>query len=341
MSDFTSAITAEWLADEGNKFVKYNISPEALAMINRSETLKTDMRAYQASGFTAAGKVNRQVGTGEYVTRAGEDKGHLHIAPDRFNTPENTVSVLAHELGHFRVEEPDAAMANARAHAMAAKDKVAYENACHLTEGYARYNEVRVRKEILETQRLAAELEQRPLTEQELQLESRWRGEGVWASRPEGQDHLIASRIADAAREEPGHLTTTQVMEKAAFELAQNNKGYVTSSTGQSYSQFCEGEAARMLPGATVPVAGEALRTPPSPSSEPSPTEDLSAFLDRMLAADNATFRRMQQTLADLPPGREVIAEGIAEVDRQEQMAAQQQQQQAQRQAAPVMLVRH
>lgn len=341
MGDFTPSITAEWLADKKHRLSAYAISPDALAMINKSETLKADMRAYAASDFTAAGLLNGKANTGEYLTPAGESKGYLHIAPDRFSTPEKTVSVLAHELGHFRVEEPRAAMANARAHALAAKDKAAYESACHLTEGYAHYNEVKVREEILETVRLAAELEQRPLTAQELQLESRWRGEGVYGSRGEGQDHLIASRIADTAREEPGHLTATQVMEKAVFALAQNNRAHVTSSTGQSYEQFCDTEASRMLSSASAPAAATdgALRMPQPASSEPSPTEDLSAFLDRMLAADDATFRRMQRTLADLPPGREVIAEGIAEVDRQERMAAQQQQQHAQQESAPVMVM--
>ena len=82
---------------------------------------------------------------------------------------------------------------------------------------------------------------------------------------------------------------------------------------------------------------------PQTPSQEPSPTDDLSAFLDRMLSADDATFRRMQQTLADLPPGREVVAEGIAEVNRQEQWVAQQQAQAQQQPAmeAPVMVMRH
>jgi hypothetical protein len=60
-----------------------------------------------------------------------------------------------------------------------------------------------------------------------------------------------------------------------------------------------------------------------------------------MLSADDATFRRMQQTLADLPPGREVIAEGIAEVNRQEQWVAQQQAQQQPAMGAPVMVMRH
>ncbi|MGJ3702214.1 hypothetical protein [Variovorax sp. AFSI2.2] len=345
MSTFTTAITAEWLADEKNKFKAYKISPEALAMINRSETLKADMRAYASSDYTAAGRINPEAGAGEYRTPVDKDNpGRLRIALDRFTTPEGTVSILAHELGHFRVEEPNAAIATARSNALTGKDKAAYESACHLTEGYAHYNEVKVREEILETNRLAAELEQRPLTEQEVQLESRWRGEGVHGSRGEGQDHLIARRISDAAREEPGHMTATQVMEAAVYALAQNNRGNVTSNTRQTYGQFCEVEASRMLPGAAPAEAtGEAQRTPQTPSKEPSPTDDLSAFLDRMLSADDATFRRMQQTLADLPPGREVIAEGIAEVNRQEQWVAQQQAQAQQQPAmnAPAMVMRH
>ncbi|GAB3374965.1 hypothetical protein GCM10027431_28160 [Lysobacter rhizosphaerae] len=72
---------------------------------------------------------------------------------------------------------------------------------------------------------------------------------------------------------------------------------------------------------------------------ELSPVKDFDAFLDRMLDAtnrgDDATFRKMTQTLADLPPGRALMAEARAEVDRQEQLAAQQQfeQQQQQQQA--------
>ncbi len=344
MSNFTPAVTADWLADKKNKFFEYDISSEALVMINRSETLKADMRAYAASDVTAAGKVNPKAGAGEYNTPVGKIKGFLYIAADRLNTPEGTVSILAHELGHFRVEEPNAAIATARSNALTGKDKAAYESACHLTEGYAHYNEVQVRDEILETNRLAAELEQRPLTEQEVQLESRWRGEGVYGSRGEGQDHLIARRISDAAREEPGHMTATQVMEAAAFALAQNNRGNVTSNTRQTYGQFCEAAASSMLPSAAPAQAtSEAQRMPQTPSKEPSPTEDLYAFLDRMLSADDATFRRMQQTLADLPPGREVIAEGIAEVNRQEQWVAQQQAQAQQQPAmnAPVMVMRH
>lgn len=85
-----------------------------------------------------------------------------------------------------------------------------------------------------------------------------------------------------------------------------------------------------------VPVMSGALRTGRAFDARPdlSPTTDFSAYLDRMLAAaqtgDDAAFRKMTQTLAHLPAGRELRAEAIATVDRQEQWAAQQQWEQQQ-----------
>jgi hypothetical protein len=81
----------------------------------------------------------------------------------------------------------------------------------------------------------------------------------------------------------------------------------------------------------------------PQAQRELSPTADFSAYLDRMLAAaqsgDDASFRKMTQTLADLPPGRELRAEAVAAVDQQEQLAAQHQAQlqQAAQVSGPVM----
>ena len=109
-----------------------------------------------------------------------------------------------------------------------------------------------------------------------------------------------------------------------------------------------------VIPGATGsspaksgdPHDHEVSLSPGAPHAqrELSPTADFSAYLDRMLAAaqsgDDASFRKMTQTLADLPPGREVRAEAVAAVDRQEQWAAQQQTQQqqaAQQVSGPVM----
>ena len=54
-------------------------------------------------------------------------------------------NILAHELGHFRVEAPGAAIGNARANA--GTDKLRYEAACNLTEGLAKLNEFNARDE--------------------------------------------------------------------------------------------------------------------------------------------------------------------------------------------------
>lgn len=70
----------------------------------------------------------------------------------------------------------------------------------------------------------------------------------------------------------------------------------------------------------------------PTVSIQAAPAQDLSAYLDRMLAAgrsgNDADFRQMTQTLANLPPGRAIREEAAATADRQEQLATQQQREQ-------------
>ncbi len=105
MSTFATALTAEWLADEKNKFKAYSISPEALAMINRSETLKADMRAYASSDYTADGRVNPKAGAGEYSTPTGKSRA-TSTSPPTASPPEGTVSILAHELGTSASKNP-------------------------------------------------------------------------------------------------------------------------------------------------------------------------------------------------------------------------------------------
>jgi len=102
---------------------------------------------------------------------------------------------------------------------------------------------------------------------------------------------------------------------------------------------------------ATLPMAFTPSREAPSPVLEASdttslyvsPTQDLSAYLDRMLVAsqsgNDAEFRQMTQTLADLPPGRAMREEAIVTVDRQEQW--QMDQQRAQTIEAPMMRMHH
>ena len=200
----TAAITLDWLRSDASKLQGYNISADALNLINKSETLKADIRAYAANIHVDSGLVNPKAGAGEYnvyipaTATSVARNGFLNIAADRFSTAESTFNILAHELGHFRVEEPGAAVANARANALAGDDKAAYENACNLTEGYAHYNEVKARNEVLASNRAQAVAEGRPLTVQEQKLDDRWSGTGVFANLAEGKDHNTVKAIEDA-----------------------------------------------------------------------------------------------------------------------------------------------
>ncbi|MBT2747819.1 MULTISPECIES: hypothetical protein [unclassified Lysobacter] len=114
---------------------------------------------------------------------------------------------------------------------------------------------------------------------------------------------------------------------------SQNSHQHVPAAPGSSPGKSRDGGE----PNDGVPAHA------PNAQQELSPTNDFHAYLDRMLAAarsgDDASFRKMTQTLADLPPGREIRAEAVATVDRHEQLAAQQQmdQQRVQHMEAPVV----
>jgi hypothetical protein len=161
----TNPISIDWLRAEENGFSAFNIAVEALSLINKSETLKAGIRAYAVSPHVSVGKLSATEGAGEYniyteaTVSTPEKLGFLHIAADHFSTPEGTIRILAHEIEHFRVEEQGAVIANARANALNRGDKSAYEAACNLTEGYAKYNEVKVRDEIIATIRAEAAAE--------------------------------------------------------------------------------------------------------------------------------------------------------------------------------------
>lgn len=101
----------------------------------------------------------------------------------------------------------------------------------------------------------------------------------------------------------------------------------------------------RTLPMPPCPGRQQDALSPSTPtvSALTPPIQDLSTYLDRMLAAgqsgNDAVFRQMTQTLADLPPGRAVREEAAVTVDRQDQLVArqQQEQQQTQHMEAPAM----
>jgi len=118
-------------ADFGNgtKFaaIQSQITPTVLGYINRSETLKALVRAYQADG--AAGKVildSAKPTAAEYrvpvIANDGtpDELGRATFGTETINTLSRLIVVVSHELGHYEVENPGQIIANARAAATAA-----------------------------------------------------------------------------------------------------------------------------------------------------------------------------------------------------------------------------
>ena len=66
----TPPITLEWLNSDASRLKAYNISSDALAMINKSETLKADIRAYAASASTTDAILHTKAGAGSYTAPA-------------------------------------------------------------------------------------------------------------------------------------------------------------------------------------------------------------------------------------------------------------------------------
>ena len=84
----TEAITLDWLSSEASKLQAYNISAVALSLINKSETLKADIRAYAKNTLVDSGKVNSKAAALEYnvyiyaIATSVATKGFLNIAVD-------------------------------------------------------------------------------------------------------------------------------------------------------------------------------------------------------------------------------------------------------------------
>ena len=106
----TSAISlAEWNA---SKFKNIPITQAAVDLINKSEILKGDIRVCEASNALDVEvlRTPEVAGSASYRVPAGAERGKVFIGINRVSTPEGTFNILAHELGHFRVEERGAAI---------------------------------------------------------------------------------------------------------------------------------------------------------------------------------------------------------------------------------------
>ena len=139
-------ITRAWLQNADNKFSAFAsptfISDAALEAINRSSTLREQMYSYANNANFDKVRLdpNSTAASFNFPDSDKQVKGFISIGANFFVSDFRAISILAHELGHYAYEQPNAVVARARAAAYADKDAVAYEQACHLTEGYANYN---------------------------------------------------------------------------------------------------------------------------------------------------------------------------------------------------------
>jgi hypothetical protein len=118
------------LSDFNGKFkdIKPYISSNTLSLINKSETMKEQIRSYQADIQTQAVTLNTEKpNSASYsVPRlaAGKlDKGFASFGINRINTPEGFIEVVSHELGHRDVEGLNSILGLARASAIAKSDR--------------------------------------------------------------------------------------------------------------------------------------------------------------------------------------------------------------------------
>ena len=146
----TAALTLQDFAGKFEAIQQY-VTTEVLELINRSETFKTQIRTYNnfatpvrevvlvPVGSPGAGAASFNIPVADSTGLVtSENRGYATFGANRINTAEGFVFVVSHELGHFQAEGPGSIVGNARDSAYAASDRTAYENACHLTEGYAR-----------------------------------------------------------------------------------------------------------------------------------------------------------------------------------------------------------
>ena len=186
----TTAITlVEWNL---SKFRGVPVTQTALDLINKSEILKGDIRAYQSSNaddvklLTAA----KEIDSGSYAPPTVTSGGLLSVGINRVNTPEGTFNILAHELGHFKVEALGAPIASARESARTAGSEARYEAACNLTEGLAKLNEVNAREEVAIAIQQQAIAQGRAITASEQVLIDKWLGQGAFINGAETESSI-------------------------------------------------------------------------------------------------------------------------------------------------------
>ena len=141
----TAALT---IADFGAKFsaIQGFVTAEILALINNSETMKGQIRAYQANDYIGAVQLGptSKPDAASFNTPTTNLQGFATFGANTLNSTEKFLYVVSHELGHAGVEGPGSIDGKARQNAWEKRSENTsealsqYDAACHLTEGYGR-----------------------------------------------------------------------------------------------------------------------------------------------------------------------------------------------------------
>lgn len=140
-------------SDFGGKFaaIQSYITPAALNLINRSESLKEAIRTYQNDNDVRKVDLDTsdKPASATYRPPVPQRKGYATFGANTLSDGVKAVQVLSHELGHYAVEGFGGAVSNARNSAYDERDFEGLEKSCNLSEGYARLASAKVAEEIL------------------------------------------------------------------------------------------------------------------------------------------------------------------------------------------------
>ena len=277
-------ITRAWLQNADNKFSAFAsptfISDATLEAINRSSTLREQMYSYANNANFDKVRLdpNSTAASFNFPDSDKQVKGFISTGANFFVSDFKAISVLAHELGHYAYEQPNAAVARARAAAYAGKDAVAYEQACHLTEGYANYNVGVVLLEVAANG-----------------------GDAAWAGSPADPNVAFVVKTFRDFIDPPGvvPLSANESIAAAAYALGERNKEANPSiSTGEDYREYCRRTSREILnlaPGAAAAgVRSEGVIKSSVANGQ------ASTFIDETYASGQAVaFDALQDNFAD------------------------------------------
>lgn len=246
----TAALT---LADFGGKFsaIQGFVTAEILTLINNSETMKGQIRAYEANTDVLAVVLGAKPGAASFTSPATNREGFATFGANTLSSTEKFLYVVSHELGHVGVEGPGSIVGNARQNAWEKRSENAteavsqYDAACHLTEGYARLATAKVFDEIITNTNaddnflIAATI-------------------GKMTSKPEYQQYKDLSPIVVF-----GQGTAQEKENTLAYALGESNKKNTTTTDLTEYVEFCRNAANKVIFDGSAP--------PGEPS--PGPTE--------------------------------------------------------------------